>query len=148
MCHADATGAVSTPIPSFGVLNTSADSYPAVCIAIGSFEGDCVSPFLFPVLVAGQLCVALFDSGCTGMVLGERFADSLPHIVFTKPLAPLSASVADQRKVDISRVAAQLHIVAGPTSDYYDCIVAPVHYDLIVGIPWMMRNNANVNWDQ
>ncbi|KAJ2823242.1 hypothetical protein FBU31_004349 [Coemansia sp. 'formosensis'] len=82
------------------------------------------------------------------MVLGERFANNLTHVVFTQPAVPISASVADQRKVDISRIAAQLHIVAGPTSDYYDCIVAPVRYDLIVGVPWMMRNNAQVNWDQ
>ncbi|KAJ1908576.1 hypothetical protein LPJ71_003876, partial [Coemansia sp. S17] len=82
------------------------------------------------------------------MVLGERFADSIPHVVFTKPLVPLSASVEDQRKVDISHITAQLHLVAGPTSDYYDCIVAPVRYDIIVGVPWMMHNNANVNWNQ
>ncbi|KAJ2254418.1 hypothetical protein GGI13_002167 [Coemansia sp. RSA 455] len=60
----------------------------------------------------------------------------------------LLASVADQRKVNISRIAAQLHIVAGSTFNYYDCIVAPVHYDIIVGVPWMICNNANVNWDQ
>ncbi|KAJ1917507.1 hypothetical protein LPJ71_001803 [Coemansia sp. S17] len=65
-----------------------------------------------------------------------------------KPLVPLSASVADQHKVDTSRIAAHLHIVAGPTSDYYDRIVAPVRYDIIVSVPWMMHNNANVNWDQ
>ncbi|KAJ2100516.1 hypothetical protein GGI09_002244 [Coemansia sp. S100] len=53
-----------------------------------------------------------------------------------------------QHKVDISRIATQLHIVAGPTSDYYDCIVAPLRYDLIVGVPWMIRNNANIDWDE
>ncbi|KAJ2065969.1 hypothetical protein GGH13_005902 [Coemansia sp. S155-1] len=126
----------------------SADSNLAVCIAISSFEGNCISLLLFPAIITVKPCVALFDSGSTSLVLGERFTDSIPHVILTKPLVPLSASVADQCKVDISHMAAQLHIVAGPTSDYYDCIVAPVRYDIIVGVPWMMCNDANVNWDQ
>ncbi|KAJ2253781.1 hypothetical protein GGI13_002516 [Coemansia sp. RSA 455] len=111
---------------------------------------DCISPSLFPVIVTGRPCVALFDSGCTEMVLGERFADSIPHVVFTKPLwfVSLLASVADQRKVGTSRIAMQLHIVAGPTSNYYNCIVTPVCYELFVGVPWVICNNAHVNWDQ
>ncbi|KAJ2822588.1 hypothetical protein FBU31_004548, partial [Coemansia sp. 'formosensis'] len=43
---------------------------------------------------------------------------------------------------------AQLPIVAGPTWDSYPCIVVPVCYDAIVGILWMVQNNAHIDWDR
>ncbi|KAJ2095456.1 hypothetical protein GGI16_005201 [Coemansia sp. S142-1] len=63
-------GQVSTASPPV-VSNTSTTSYSDGPIIISSFDGVAFSPFLVTVLIAGQPCVVLFDSGCTGMVLGE-----------------------------------------------------------------------------
>ncbi|PIA12985.1 hypothetical protein COEREDRAFT_11897 [Coemansia reversa NRRL 1564] len=73
-----------------------------------------------------QTCIALFDSGCTGMVLGEQFAGSHKDIIFERPKIPLAASLADKCKVAINRIAAQVPVQAGPTMANYDFVVAPI----------------------
>ncbi|PIA12565.1 hypothetical protein COEREDRAFT_12593 [Coemansia reversa NRRL 1564] len=82
------------------------------------------------------------------MVLGEQFADSHKDIIFERPKIPLAASLADKREVAINRIAAQVPVQAGPTMANYDFVVAPIRYDVIVGLPWIVRNNASVDWDQ
>ncbi|KAJ1891174.1 hypothetical protein LPJ66_007069 [Kickxella alabastrina] len=82
------------------------------------------------------------------MVLSEQFADSLSHINFSPLISPVTASLADKSEISIARVVPQLHIVASPTADLFNCIVAPIKYACIVGVPWMAHNNAHVDWDQ
>ncbi|KAJ2727502.1 hypothetical protein IW152_006145, partial [Coemansia sp. BCRC 34962] len=95
----------------------------------------------------GYACTALFDSGCTGMVLSERFLSSHPSIFTAPPMSPLTASVADQRTVPISLIAPGVAIQTPVSLFYYDFIIAPVKYDIIVGTPWMATHNAAIDWD-
>ncbi|KAJ1887204.1 hypothetical protein LPJ66_009236, partial [Kickxella alabastrina] len=78
----------------------------------------------------------------------EQFADSPSHIKFSLPISPVTASLADKSKISIARVAPQLHIVTSPTASLFNCIVTPIKYACIVGVPWMAHNNAHVDWDQ
>ncbi|KAJ2490547.1 hypothetical protein IWW47_005141, partial [Coemansia sp. RSA 2052] len=81
------------------------------------------------------------------MVLSDRCADLLTHVCFERPLTRMTASVADSRQIDITRTASLL-INAGQTWGTYHCIVVPVRYDAIVGVPWMVQNNASIDWDR
>ncbi|KAJ2758005.1 hypothetical protein IWQ56_006117, partial [Coemansia nantahalensis] len=38
-------------------------------------------------------------------------------------------------------------LIAGPTRGRFDLVVAPVRYDIIVGLPWIAWANAAVDWD-
>ena len=91
-------------------------------------------------------CTALFDSGCTGMVVNEAFIKANPSIITTPASVYKQASVADRRIIPITQECRHVQVTAGPTSANYNFVVAPIRYDAILGLPWIINNNAQVDW--
>ncbi|KAJ2760542.1 hypothetical protein IWQ56_005464, partial [Coemansia nantahalensis] len=70
---------------------------------------------------------------------------------FVSSLSPIpqstSASLADGSTMRITHMLPQAVLTAGPTRGRFDLVVAPVRYDIIVGLPWIAWANAAVDWD-
>ncbi|KAJ2823094.1 hypothetical protein IWW50_003928 [Coemansia erecta] len=103
--------------------------------------------FLIDVEIAGHPCIALFDSGCTSMVASPQLV-KLAKLTTTRPKKPMNMTLADKSKVTITRVLNNTEVKVGTTSGDYNMVVAPIKYDMIIGLPWITTNNTNVDWDK
>ncbi|KAJ1909210.1 hypothetical protein H4219_006435, partial [Mycoemilia scoparia] len=103
--------------------------------------------FFINVDIDDRSCIALFDTGCTGMILSPSFAETL-HSFKAKPYPkPLNAALADGSSMPISTYYSDVEIRSGPAISTHDFVIAPIKHDMIIGTPWITHHNAHVDWD-
>jgi len=150
-CQAESSGPkdlLSSRSLDFSINNKESSILRPETINISELQLiDTNNVFLIQMTINNIRCVALYDSGCTGMVISEKFISNHPSLPMVASSSITHASLADQRIVPIKYMCPNAELISGPTRDNYDLIVAPIRYDIIVGLPWITKNNASVDWD-
>lgn len=103
--------------------------------------------FFVQATIADKPCIALFDSGCTGMILSPDFVKNHPSLKpdSDKHLPP--ASLADGSSIPITAYCDNVNVDTGPTSSKHRFYVARIKHEVIFGLPWITYHNAQVDWD-
>ena len=63
----------------------------------------------------------------------------------TKTAHPVNVVLADGRTYAGRRVLS-IPLALGSHQEKLDLVTAPISYDIILGLPWLIRHNPDINW--
>ena len=95
--------------------------------------------------VAGRSARILVDSGSTDVVLSRDFAESAGIAVEDCP--GQFVELADRSQQPVARTREPVQFDVGPHySEHLHFTLAPVKYDVILGLPWLESGNKQIDW--
>ena len=96
-------------------------------------------------IVAGHPAVALLDCGATGQFVSSRFAQA--HGLTVSSASFDTITLADGRSQKAAGVMSSVSVSFGGYADRLDFTLTDLHgYDVILGMPWLVRYNPVVDW--
>ena len=135
--NAGMISSVSTPLPNKGIYtlkNSDLPNYILLTVKI-RFDHDIESDL-----------TALVGSGSFTNCIDRATTIALGIPILQKPV-PLMAETIDGRNISITEETSPLHLLINGSSQtiQFDVITSP-HYPIILGTPWLKKNNPCVNW--
>ena len=88
--------------------------------------------------VNGRKANGLLDSGCTHCIISEDLIDDIQQPTFELKV-PVILTIGDGRQFDIQRGVKNLRCKAGDLVFLLNALVAPIPFQLILGLPFMTK---------
>ena len=106
-----------------------------------------VRPIKLCCTFAGHKCIALVDSGASGNFVSRSYVEK--NKLLCKPLqgcASTTVKLANGHVEDISRCVTGQLVVSGSTEPITLTVITLHGYDIILGMPWLVKHNPSVDW--
>ena len=108
-----------------------------------------VKPIKLRCTFAGHKCIALFDSGASGNFVSRSYVDK--NKLLCQPLqgsTPTTVKLANGHVENISSCITGQLVIDGHVDQITLTVIELDGYDIILGMPWLVKHNPRVDWCQ